>query len=897
MPSCVSCASVYEAGARFCPSCGLRVLETPRSSSDPWLGQALPGGYIILEKIGDGGMGKVYRAEQSKLGRTVAVKIVHSHLLSDETIAARFITEARAASRLNHPHSLAVFDFGKTANGQLYLVMEYLRGRDLARVVMEEGLLPHLRVIDILRQLLDALSEAHQLGIIHRDLKPDNIIIEPMRTGGDFVKVVDFGLAKILSGAEAPSVTAAGTVCGTPDYMAPELCRGASPDARTDLYAVGVVLYLLLTGKLPYDAPSATQALLRHLGDPVPDPRETAPENFIPDVLADIVIRVLAKDPNVRFQSAQEFADTLLAARHEIEAAAGRGSALLPPTSGRHCFDCAAPVPLGQKFCGDCGAPASGQPRARHAVEIVSLPEGAPRISSPVPALSLPFPLVARSEELAWLSDCLDRVKAGVGAARVVAEAGGGKTRIVREFQRIATARGHLVVEAGPDPWHARASYHSLRTALRSLLQTQDVSSLRWDNIEPSKEVQFGIELLFGSGADRAPIPPASPRHRRVAVAEALRWALRNASARMQGHGVVLVVDDLDLIDGASLNAFTDLLAADARCPVLLVGTQAPGFTPEWPGRFPTRYLAGITREHATRLFSSTRASELLNEVDARTLSPLYAEHLARFAEDGGTMPPQRIADLIALRIAMLGAGQRHVLQAVAVLGARCPVTWVARVLGDLSNVEDHVRALVRGGFVDADDAGIVVTHRLVREIVDAGIPAEARRQLHAAAVELFAPETTPAEARAHFLIGAEDAFEGLLLLDRIGVRSLERDDATGAIDAYGRALAFTRAQAGRPDFDDQSHAVLVFTRKLAEVLVLVGRHVEASTVLREALANAAADPERARLLYSLANVARSQRREEDARRYLREAIVEAQAHGARELVFGFQETARDWAR
>ena len=166
------------------------------ATDDKFVGKSLPGGYYILDLI------SVDRAEQAALGRTVAVKIIHPHLLSDENSALRFMTEARAASQLNHPNSIAVFDFGRTDDGQPYLVMEFLRGKDLARVAYEEGPLPFGRIVEVLRQALAALSEAHDLGIVHRDLKPENIILEPLRRGGDFVKVVDFGLAKLRADAQ-----------------------------------------------------------------------------------------------------------------------------------------------------------------------------------------------------------------------------------------------------------------------------------------------------------------------------------------------------------------------------------------------------------------------------------------------------------------------------------------------------------------------------------------------------------------------------------------------------------------------------------------------------------------------------------------------------------------------
>src|SRR5882672_5869359 len=194
---CPQCGNTCDETHKFCPLCGFPISQLTGTApvEDPFINRTLPGGYVILDLVGIGGMGRVYRAEQRVLGRTVAVKVIHPHLLGDESAAARFITEARASSRLNHPNSVGVIDFGKTDEGRLYLVMEYLRGRDLARVAYEDGPLQIRRILDVVRQALAALAEAHHLGIIHRDLKPENIILEPLRSGGDFVKVVDFGLA------------------------------------------------------------------------------------------------------------------------------------------------------------------------------------------------------------------------------------------------------------------------------------------------------------------------------------------------------------------------------------------------------------------------------------------------------------------------------------------------------------------------------------------------------------------------------------------------------------------------------------------------------------------------------------------------------------------------------
>ena len=350
---CPQCGNPCEQAHKFCPVCGFPISELSRKTDDPLIGTTLPGGYVILDLVGVGGMGRVYRAEQKALGRTVAVKIIHPHLLGDESASVRFITEARAASRLNHPNSVGVIDFGKNGT-QLYLVMEFLRGRDLARVIYEDGPLPFKRIVEVLCQVLAALAEAHHLDIIHRDLKPENVVLEPMRTGGDFVKVVDFGLAKMKADITSTNITSPGIVCGTPDYMAPEQGRGDAIDARSDLYACGVILFQLLTGRLPFEAESPTQVVLMHLSLPPPDPSTIAPEREIPDALVDVTMRSLEKDPSRRFQTADEFAQALRDALASSDTTSGRFS--LDGGGGVACASCGTLVPRGQKFCGDCGA-------------------------------------------------------------------------------------------------------------------------------------------------------------------------------------------------------------------------------------------------------------------------------------------------------------------------------------------------------------------------------------------------------------------------------------------------------------------------------------------------------------------------------------------------------------
>src|SRR5580704_12916189 len=337
MRSCPQCSNQCDDVHRFCPSCGFPIGKVAQNPDDPLIGRTLPGGYLILELVGIGGMGRVYRAEQTNLGRTVAVKIIHPHLVGEENAAARFITEARAASRLNHPNSVGIIDFGKTPDGQLYLVMEFLRGRDLARVMYEEGALPVRRIVDVLRQTLAALAEAHSENIIHRDLKPENIILEPVRSGGDFVKVVDFGLAKMRAETQQPNITSPGIVCGTPEYMSPEQARGDPLDPRSDLYSVGVILYQLLTGRLPFEADSPTQVVLAHLTQAPRDPREVAPDREIPQPLVDLVLKSLAKEQDDRYQDADEFSAELTSALNKATQGTNGARTMVPAPGSVRC--------------------------------------------------------------------------------------------------------------------------------------------------------------------------------------------------------------------------------------------------------------------------------------------------------------------------------------------------------------------------------------------------------------------------------------------------------------------------------------------------------------------------------------------------------------------------------
>jgi serine/threonine-protein kinase len=277
------------------------------------LGQTI-GNYRITAKLGEGGMGAVYRAEHPIIGRKVALKVVHPQFARNAEVVARFINEATAISRIGHEHIVEVTDLGRTPAGDLYFVMEYLEGRSLAELVAREAPLPPARALAIAAQIADALAASHAHGVIHRDLKPDNIFLVARGPDPDFVKVLDFGLAKLMN-ADGPATweSRAGIVMGTPYYMSPEQCRGESViDHRADVYALGVVLFEMLTGKQPFTGEGCGEVLLKQVSMRPPLARSLVPE--LPAALEAVLQRALAKRPDERFATMGELRARLLAA-------------------------------------------------------------------------------------------------------------------------------------------------------------------------------------------------------------------------------------------------------------------------------------------------------------------------------------------------------------------------------------------------------------------------------------------------------------------------------------------------------------------------------------------------------------------------------------------------------
>ncbi len=278
---------------------------------DPLVGTRLSDRYDILSVIGRGGMGVVYKGRHETMDRMVAIKMLHAHLVSDTEAIKRFHREAKAVSRVKHPHTVALYDFGITATGQPYIVMDFIDGYSLKRVIKEEGALSLTRVEHIFQQVVDALACAHDEGIVHRDLKPENIMLSRRSDSEEWVEIVDFGISKLKSKEtqQTYNITRVGDVCGSPPYMSPEQCLGTSLpiDHRSDIYSLGIVVYESLAGRLPFKAKTAIEMIDCHLYAPPAPLKVSNPDLACCEALNSMLAKALHKEPDQRQQSMKQF--------------------------------------------------------------------------------------------------------------------------------------------------------------------------------------------------------------------------------------------------------------------------------------------------------------------------------------------------------------------------------------------------------------------------------------------------------------------------------------------------------------------------------------------------------------------------------------------------------------
>jgi len=320
MKSCPSCQGAYPTNFAVCPQDGTQLVEVGAWSP----GAVIRGKYRILDKIGQGGMGSVYKALHVTFDELRAIKVISPELINDQLFVKRFKHEAVITRKLQHPNAVRVDDIDEAEDGRPFIVMEFIEGESLRKLIQDQGAMPVPRVCSIIKQTAAALDAAHRLGMIHRDIKPDNIVLI-QSPEGEQAKVLDFGIAKLKEGRRGAvagmTLTGTGIVIGTPQYMSPEQAmgkRGEELDGRSDLYSLGIVMYQMLTGDLPFKADTTMEMLLAHLQQQAPNVRAVRPELRIPNSIANVVVRLLEKKPENRPSNAQALIE-------EIERAEANG--------------------------------------------------------------------------------------------------------------------------------------------------------------------------------------------------------------------------------------------------------------------------------------------------------------------------------------------------------------------------------------------------------------------------------------------------------------------------------------------------------------------------------------------------------------------------------------------
>jgi serine/threonine-protein kinase len=859
-----------------CPRCGAGG-DGDAPAGSPFLGRAVGGKFVLREVIGVGGMGTVFRADQVSLGRTVAVKLLNARLARDEAMVRRFLAEARAASRVNHPNTISIIDFGQTPDRLLYLVMEFVRGRTLTEVIRQDFPLPQPRLLDILCQVLGGLHEAHSQEVVHQDVKPDNILVERLRTGNDLVKIADFGIARLRE--DEPHDPDA--ICGTPDYMAPEQIRGEAVDARTDVYAAGVVAYEMLTGERPFGGGPAEVLRAQICERPRP-PRERRPDVAIGGDIEQIVLKALAKAPAERFGSAAEMRQAL------------EQLFLASPSSGATCRACAAPLPPSALFCPSCGGrlgtPVPGVPRVD--------PRGAtlPAVSSaPVAAPSAPtrdrrFPLrfVGREAQLQAIERML-AVRERAGAIVVLGPPGIGKSRLCAEGAARAEALGYRALTFGADPSGLAATWFPIRAAVTALLRLPpDVSRQALQSALAAAGIDQGnlpgLLDLFGLGATVTGLELAV-RRRECAAA-----ALRVLRGVRKWPLTLLVFEDVDRYDRPSLDLLQRLVEFPGDVPVHVILTAAPGGELDWIEGAEVLQLGGLTPEAVAELGAQALGSD--HAAAAATLYaetqgvPLHLEQALRQELEGGAAGDRSLADVIAARIDSLPPDARWALQAAAVHGLEAPESALAKMLGGARDLAAALDQLSAAGMLERRAGGVRFTHPLLQELAYGCIPVDARRRYHARLHELLAKNgASPALVGYHgYSAGGGDRV--LASLERAGLESQRAFDDAGAVTHYGRAWEMARwaLLGGEDDAEPVMARVGVL---LGDAMRYAGDLAGAEGVLRETLECCRGDAAHAAAAWrALAHVAAAGSKEpQRSREYVRTALGHALRSGDRQLV------------
>jgi serine/threonine-protein kinase len=787
-------------------------------------GTVLEEKYRLLRVIGSGAMAHVYEAEQLRLGRSVAVKIMRTGLMADKRSLERFRTEGLAASRINHPHAIAIYDLGVTKDGVPFLVMELLRGKTLANLLLEDPFLME-RIVTMAAQILSALEEAHTCGVIHRDLKSENVIVDVRRDGSDFSKVLDFGIAAFQ---DRPDMS----IVGTPEYMAPEQIRGEAPKPQTDIYAMGIMLYEMIVGRTPFSGVTLSQLLERHLTE-VPQP----PSRLVPSCpreLDAIVLRALEKDPQKRFASAREMREALLS---------------VPVGQVRVCGQCGERSRGKVRFCVNCGTefgvtPTPAQPlpaiTGRQTLSFgkaeVLVRQEKTRPSRLTYELSHePDTLIGRTAELARLATFLEGHEAGACMA-LAGPQGVGKARLVLEAARRTTDLVMFI--AAPDPSGHQQSWYPILSMIEAVLGLPprpsyvELTEAVARSGLPARDAP-GLAELFGLVGPLAPLELAV--RRRETYASAVR-ALASVGHRYLRP--VLCFVDIDAYDQPSRKLIDTLVQQLGASPLRIVVTAsqveiAPvGATLIKLGGLP----AGEAEDLLVRAVGPDRGLAVTQKqlMAITEGNPAAVLQLAGWldADNDPASAPSRLVDLVAARLGQLPAAARRLLQAVAAHGQIVSRATIGTMLQEIDPDGKATATLARAGLIAMGENDLMIPFELVAQVAEACTPAAERRALGQTALKRKAD--MPLVIAAHHAEAAGELEESLTLFTAAGDDAVRRFDDPRAAALYHRAITIARVLHTSGE-SSAAHKLVSVSLRLADVLRYMGQLALASGCLDEA--------------------------------------------------------------
>lgn len=802
---CTSCHLPVLLPASHCPQCHAVLDAIPRDGTQ-LIGAVIEGYYRFEQFLGQGSMAWVYRGTHLEVGSSVAIKLLKPVVAADPALVERFRKEAAAVSLLSHPHILAVLNSGQTPSGLHYMVTEYIHGRTLATIIHEEKKLPLKRATDIVQQILEALEEAHSKGVVHRDLKPENIMVMALRGGGDFCKIVDFGIA-LRRLPDEKRLTRHGEIVGTPEFMAPEVIRGQETTAQADLYAVGLMYYEMLTGELPFPKGSMIETLMSRIQrDPVPI-RSKLPS--VPIRVENILKRALEKEPANRFANASEFLEALQSG-HSI--------------TTHLCVSCLQPVHSNQKFCPHCG-------RLQEESAAAVLPE----MNTLPRAFAVPF--WGRETELEILKQF---IVSDAVFLEVIGEAGVGRRALVQQAAVLFTAQhGYHIADLCPDNPAARAWYPWRRLFTRKL----GFSSTPRRSLVEDTCRRFGLDtediphilMLFGVLEEFDLEPFVRRREMIMSVA-------RLALAIFAKEPTIVVCRNADSLDEPS----RDVLLYLARLPQPKQFHVICTSTKPWLSLvLPKEYVQMLEVKRFSELESKTFCQDVLQcngtFADATVVRhlvnvagglPLHLVEGLRLLHEGISEPDKGLSDIIQLRVRNMQGAARRFLQWLAAAGGRLPLHFVRDSGLFEKEVLDSITMCILHGFtLSTPDDDVIMAHDLYNRVMLAETPAAVRIQLHQKLFDRIRHHFDDPRLLCPHALHVRNQEVAASYYERAGALCREDFDLSGALVHYRKAYELTEFSARQGHNLQQFRQICV---AYGELLHEVGKTEDALRVFQE---------------------------------------------------------------